>query len=163
ARLATIPGSLPIHSRTPGSVAAVSARRRGTGNGSMSELCRRPAEPSNLPRCHDGAGDPGGAAHCPCHGTRTSDEMRHAAGSPVPQLTTNQATLVLADTALFRWMVNELPVTLGTADRTQTPARSCCIVASTRLAEVSATPARVADDFPAGIMRTPLRLKTAGP
>jgi len=30
----------------------------------------------------------------------------------------NQATLVLADTALFRCTVNELPVTLGTADLT---------------------------------------------
>src|SRR5260370_36056927 len=75
----------------------------------------------------------------------------------------NQATMVFAGTALFRWMVNELPATLGTADRTHTPARSCCKVASTRLAAVSATPVLVAEEDPAATVRRPLRLKTAGP
>src|SRR5215470_10966585 len=70
---------------------------------------------------------------------------------------------MLAVAALLKWMVNELPATLGTADRIQTPARSCCMVASIRLDEVSATPVLVADDFPAATVRTPLRLKTAGP
>src|SRR5262245_16576084 len=62
------------------------------------------------------------------------------------QMTMNHATLVLDDTALLRWMVNELAVTFGTADRTQTPARSCCRMASTRLAEVRATPVLVTVD-----------------
>src|SRR5215467_5854801 len=79
------------------------------------------------------------------------------------RLTTNQATLALAVTALLRWMVNELAATSGTAERTQTPLRSCCKVASTRLAAVSATPAWVADDLPAATVRMPLRLNTAGP
>src|SRR5215468_7520705 len=79
------------------------------------------------------------------------------------QLTTNQASLALAVTALLRWMVNELAATSGTAERTQTPLRSCCKVASTRLAAVSATPAWVADDLPAATVRMPLRLNTAGP
>jgi len=35
--------------------------------------------------------------------------------------------------------VNELPVVFGAAARTQTPDKFCCNVASTRLAEVSAT------------------------
>ncbi len=35
-----------------------------------------------------------------------------------PQLTTNQATLLFAVTALLRWMVNELAETFGTAERT---------------------------------------------
>ena len=37
------------------------------------------------------------------------------------QLTTNQATFVVVVTALLRFTVNEPAVTLGTADRTQTP------------------------------------------
>jgi hypothetical protein len=36
-------------------------------------------------------------------------------------LTTNQATLVLADGALLRYTVNELPVIFGTAATTYTP------------------------------------------
>ena len=78
-------------------------------------------------------------------------------------MTMNQASLVVAVTALLRWIVNELPATFGTADRTQTPVRSCCKVARTRLAVLSATPVLVADDFPALMVRTPLRLKAAGP
>src|SRR5258708_2234674 len=68
-----------------------------------------------------------------------------------------------AGAALLRCTVNELAVSFGTANRTQTPGRSCCKVASTRLAEVSATPVWVADDFPAATVRTPLRLKAAVP
>jgi len=45
--------------------------------------------------------------------------------------------------------VNELPALLGTAERTQTPGTSCCRVASTRLAAVSATPVLVTLDDPA--------------
>ena len=59
--------------------------------------------------------------------------------------------------------LQQTTVSFGTADRTQTPGRSCCKVASTRLAEVSATPVWVADDFPAATVRTPLRLKAAVP
>ena len=70
---------------------------------------------------------------------------------------------MLAVAALLKWMVNELPATLGTADRIQTPARSCCMVASIRLDEVSATPVWVADDFPAATVRTPLRENAALP
>src|SRR6516164_1137444 len=75
----------------------------------------------------------------------------------------NQATPVLADTALLRCTVNELAATFGTAERTHTPARSCCKVASTRLAAVSVTPVLVAEDAPAATVRVPLRENTVGP
>src|SRR5215467_2017628 len=76
---------------------------------------------------------------------------------------TNQATLVLADTTLLRYTVNELPATSGTAASTYTPAACCCNVASTRLAAVSATPGLVTDDFPAGTVTMPLLENEAFP
>ena len=71
--------------------------------------------------------------------------------------------MVLAETALLRWMVNELPEMFGTAAWTKIPALLSCNVARTRLAVVSATPVLVVVDFPALMVRTPLRLKMAGP
>ena len=75
----------------------------------------------------------------------------------------NQATVVLAATALFRCTVNELPAASGTADWTQTPEWFCCKVAKIRLEPVSVTPVLVTDDFPALTVKTPAVLKNAGP
>jgi len=59
--------------------------------------------------------------------------------------------------------VNELPALLGTAERTQTPGTSCCRVASTKLAAVSATPVMVTLADPPATVTTPLLPKTARP
>src|SRR5215472_10121 len=51
----------------------------------------------------------------------------------------NQAILAGAVMVLLRYTVSEPPGTFGTAASTYTPVVCCCKVASTRLAEVSAT------------------------
>src|SRR5437879_4819122 len=81
------------------------------------------------------------------------------------QFTTNHPTLAVAGAsgALLRLIVNQLLAGLGTTALTQTHPATFCMVASTRLADVNATPVTVAVFTPEGMVTLPLRENRAGP
>src|SRR5207253_6155585 len=65
--------------------------------------------------------------------------------------------------ALFRFTVNELPATSGTAEATSIPLSLFCRVARTKLDAVRATPDTTADLAGAAMFTVPLRPNSAGP